>query len=74
MTIPLRYLLSQQTTAPEQHGIQPFYFTLSHNRRPADLFRTVQFPDVVPRLTSSFRLLETDFYGLAGEYWANCGA
>ncbi|KAG8905996.1 hypothetical protein FRB99_007853 [Tulasnella sp. 403] len=68
MTLPLRYLLSDQTEA-YQHRVQPYYFTLSHNREPNDLFRVAHFPDAVPRLSKSFRLLESDFYSITqGNY------
>ncbi|KAG8914318.1 hypothetical protein FRC01_004126 [Tulasnella sp. 417] len=64
MTLPLRYLLSEHTTEPHQHSVQPWYFTLSHTKRSEDLFRVIRFPDVVPRASPNFRLLDADFYSL----------
>lgn len=64
MTLPLRYLLSEHTTELGQHSVQPWYFALSHTRRSEDLFRVVRFPDVVPRQSPNFRLLDADFYGI----------
>ncbi|KAG8938859.1 hypothetical protein FRC04_007413 [Tulasnella sp. 424] len=64
MTLPLRYLLSEYTTEPGQHSVQPWYFALSHTRRSEDLFRVIRFPDVVPRQSSNFRLLDADFYSI----------
>lgn len=71
MTLPLRFLLSEKYTEIRyQHSVQPYYFTLSHNRAPADLFRSVSFPDDVPRLSKSFNIQTGDFYGLTdhGKY------
>lgn len=64
MTLPLRYLLSDHTTEPHQHSVQPWYFTLSHTKRSEDLFRAIRFPDVVPRASPKFQLLDADFYSL----------
>lgn len=64
MTLPLRYLLSEHTTEPHQHSVQPWYFALSHTKRSEDLFRAIRFPDVVPQPSPNFRLLDADFYSL----------
>lgn len=67
MTLPLRYLCATSaTTIPNQHRVYPYHFTLCHNRSTADLFRAVRVPDVVPRLSPSFRLEEGDFLSIRG--------
>lgn len=69
MTLPLKLLMSDRTTASEQYSVQPFFFSLSHNRKPADLFRTIKFPDIIPRPGPTFRLLEADFFSIVqGNY------
>lgn len=67
MTLPLRYLCSDATTLPNQHRICPYQFSLSHTRNTSDLFRPVSFPDAVPRLGPSFKLVEGDFLAMTSE-------
>ncbi|KAL0955490.1 hypothetical protein HGRIS_001730 [Hohenbuehelia grisea] len=65
MTLPMRYLLSPSTTnEPEQHSVQPYAHWFSHQRSSNVLFRAISFPDVVPRLSSTFHLAEADFFSL----------
>lgn len=65
MALPLRFLCSDSTRQQGQYRVYPFLFSLSHNREPTDLFRAVQLPDAVPRLSPTFRLEEGDFLGLS---------
>ncbi|KAG6853566.1 hypothetical protein C0991_003236 [Blastosporella zonata] len=62
MNLAFRYLLSSETTtSTEQHTLRPYGHWFSHQRSNDSLFRVIRFPDVIPRLSSTFRLLETDF-------------
>ncbi|KAI5122332.1 hypothetical protein M0805_002499 [Coniferiporia weirii] len=66
MNFAFRFLLSPNTTLSVcQHTLHPFAHWFSHQRSNAALFRAVSFPDALPRLSNSFRLLETDFLKLA---------
>ena len=63
--LALRYLVDQSTTTrPFQHEIHPYAHWFSHQRQTSPLFRSIRFPDVVPRLSSTFQLLEADFLRL----------
>lgn len=65
MTLAFRFLLSPKTTQnAEQHKIRPYAHWFSHQRTNENLFRSVSFPDVVPRLSPTFHLLEQDFLKL----------
>ncbi|OCH90566.1 N2227-domain-containing protein [Obba rivulosa] len=65
MNLAFRFLLSELTThTPYQHVIQPYSSWFSHQRTNASLFRTVPFPDVVPRCSDSLHLLPGDFLTL----------
>lgn len=61
----LRYLLNPfKTNRPLQHTIQPWAHRFSHQRRTEAMFRFVPFPDVVPRLSKRFHLIEGDFFNV----------
>ena len=65
MTLPLRFLLSQKTTTTvNEHNIRPYAHWFSHQYSNDSLFRSISFPDVVPRLSANFRLAEKDFLEL----------
>ncbi|EMD32949.1 hypothetical protein CERSUDRAFT_118375 [Gelatoporia subvermispora B] len=65
MNLAFRFLLSEKTTYMSyQHTIQPYSSWFSHQRTNATLFRTVAFPDVVPRLSRTLQLLPKDFLSL----------
>ncbi|KXN85689.1 hypothetical protein AN958_10872 [Leucoagaricus sp. SymC.cos] len=62
MTLAMRFLFSPSaTTKANEHQIQPFVHWFSHQRSNDTLFRTVSFPDVVPRFAHNFELIEDDF-------------
>lgn len=63
MTLAMRFLFSSDT-AGNEYRIQPFAHWFSHQRSNESLFRTVSFPDVVPRFTSNLELIEGDFLKL----------
>jgi len=65
MNLALRFLLSPSTTsAANEHAIHPYAHWFSHQRSADSLFRSIPFPDVVPRLSPSFKLVEKDFLTL----------
>ncbi|KAJ3509669.1 hypothetical protein NLJ89_g5094 [Agrocybe chaxingu] len=65
MTLSLRFLLSPKTTTvPNEHILRPYAHWFSHQRTNGSLFRGISFPDDVPRLSSTFRLVEEDFMKL----------
>ena len=65
MNLALRFLLSEDATqTPNQHTVQPYASWFSHQRTVDTLFRSVAFPDVVPRLNTRFSLFEGDFLTL----------
>lgn len=75
----MRYLLSPSTTQQvDQHRVRPYAHWFSHQRSSENLFRSVSFPDVVPRLGPNFHLLEQDFLQISTspaspsrpEFWA----
>ncbi|RXW25004.1 hypothetical protein EST38_g854 [Candolleomyces aberdarensis] len=62
MILAFRLLLSPDTTQEiKQHKIRPYAHWFSHQRTTENIFRSVSFPDVVPRLGPNFQLLEDDF-------------
>ncbi|KAJ2918593.1 hypothetical protein MD484_g1870, partial [Candolleomyces efflorescens] len=62
MILALRLLLSPDSTQQiGQHKIRPYAHWFSHQRSTENLFRSVSFPDVVPRLGPNLQLLEEDF-------------
>ncbi|KAF5325941.1 hypothetical protein D9611_000227 [Ephemerocybe angulata] len=65
MVLAFRFLLSAEATQKaEQHKIRPYAHWFSHQKSNENLFRSVSFPDVVPRLGPNFHLLEGDFLKL----------
>lgn len=65
MTLAFRLLLSPTTTdSPNEHNIRPYAHWFSHQRTTDSVFRSISFPDVVPRLSSNFHLIERDFLTL----------
>ncbi|TFK66051.1 N2227-domain-containing protein [Pluteus cervinus] len=65
MNLAFRFLLSPNTTTiTGQHSIRPFAHWFSHQRSNVYTFRSIAFPDVVPRLGPTFRLIEDDFLAL----------
>ncbi|KDR75537.1 hypothetical protein GALMADRAFT_140177 [Galerina marginata CBS 339.88] len=66
MTLAFRFLLSPRTTASvNEHTIRPYGHWFSHQRSNDSLFRPISFPDAVPRLSPTFRLVEEDFLKMA---------
>ncbi|KAI0669596.1 N2227-domain-containing protein [Trametes maxima] len=66
MNLAFRFLLSKKhTQQPQQHVFQPYASWFSHQRTTDSLFRSVSFPDVVPRLGDSLVLAEQDFLSLS---------
>jgi len=62
ITFALRFLLSPTTTeTPNEHVIRPYAHWFSHQRTIDSAFRSMTFPDVVPRLSCNFHLVEQDF-------------
>ncbi|KAL4249236.1 Carnosine N-methyltransferase [Abortiporus biennis] len=62
MTLGLRFLLSPKTTERiNQHKVHPYANWFSHTRANSNIFRSVSFPDVVPRRTDTLHFLEGDF-------------
>ena len=65
MTLALRFLLSPKTTnSVNQHWLRPYAHWFSHQKSNESLFRRLSFPDVIPRFTPNFHLLEQDFLTL----------
>ncbi|KAH9834161.1 N2227-like protein-domain-containing protein [Rhodofomes roseus] len=65
MNLAFRFLLSESTTEHvNQHTLQPYASWFSHQRTVDALFRSVQFPDTVPRRSTNLELAECDFLGL----------
>ena len=52
------------TSHPVQHTIHPWAHRFSNQRSAEANFRSVSIPDVVPRPSSTFRLLEQDFLNI----------
>ncbi|KAF9012622.1 N2227-like protein-domain-containing protein [Cyathus striatus] len=62
MTLAFRFLLSPETTSNvDQHKLYPYAHWFSHQRNNDNLFRSVHFPDAIPRLGRKFSLVEQDF-------------
>ncbi|KAJ7736827.1 N2227-like protein-domain-containing protein [Mycena metata] len=65
MTLALRFLFEPSTTsAVDQHLIHPYAHWFSHQRSADSLFRSISFPDAIPRLSPRFKLVEKDFLTL----------
>ncbi|KAJ7805159.1 N2227-like protein-domain-containing protein [Mycena olivaceomarginata] len=65
MNLSFRFLLDPTTTSTvDEHAIHPYAHWFSHQRSSESLFRSIHFPDVVPRLSSRFKLVEEDFFTL----------
>lgn len=63
MNLALRFLLDSATTPfANSHAVHPWAHRFSHQRSNTDLFRSVPFPDVTPRLNGRFHILEGDFF------------
>lgn len=54
-------LSESATTHTEQHTIYPYTHWFSHQRKNENTFRSISFPDEIPRLTDTFHLEEGDF-------------
>lgn len=66
MTLAFRFLLSPKATKiPNEHTVRPYAHWFSHQRTVDSVFRSIPFPDVVPRLSSNFKLVERDFLTLS---------
>ncbi|KAI0774830.1 N2227-domain-containing protein [Trametes elegans] len=66
MNLAFRFLLSEKhTNQPQKHTLQPYASWFSHQRSTDRLFRSVTFPDVLPRLGDNFVLAEQDFLSLS---------
>ncbi|KAF8182732.1 N2227-like protein-domain-containing protein [Mycena galopus ATCC 62051] len=65
MNLAFRFLLEPTTTSTvNEHALHPYAHWFSHQRSSEALFRSVRFPDVVPRLSPRFKLVEKDFLTL----------
>ncbi|KAJ7650933.1 N2227-domain-containing protein [Roridomyces roridus] len=65
MNLAFRFLLSPNTTSKiNEHTIHPYAHWFSHQRTAASVFRSITFPDAIPRLSPSFKLVEKDFLTL----------
>lgn len=65
MTLALRFLFSPKTTnSVNEHWLHPYAHWFSHQESNASLFRRISFPDVIPRFTPNFHLVEQDFLTL----------
>lgn len=65
MYLSLQFLLSPKTTTRrDQHSLRPYAHWFSHSRSYSDTYRSISFPDVIPRLSDEFRLLDADFLRL----------
>lgn len=66
MTLALRFILSPKTTGTvNEHTLRPYAHWFSHQKSNTSLFRAIKFPDVVPRFSEKFHLIEEDFLKLA---------
>ncbi|KAK2463059.1 hypothetical protein APHAL10511_004714 [Amanita phalloides] len=66
MILAFRFLVSPATTTTvNEHTIHPYAHWFSHQRSNDALFRPVHFPDVVPRTSEKFKLVEGDFLKLS---------
>ncbi|EJD08181.1 N2227-domain-containing protein [Fomitiporia mediterranea MF3/22] len=65
MNLSLRFLLSPHLTrSTSQHTLHPYAHWSSHQRTNANLFRSISFPDVLPRLSNTFKHISGDFLTL----------
>jgi len=65
MTLAFRFLLSPVTTKSTNcHSLRPYAHWFSHQRTVNSVFRSIAFPDVIPRLSSKLHLIERDFITL----------
>ncbi|KAL5531882.1 hypothetical protein ACEPAF_5445 [Sanghuangporus sanghuang] len=65
MNLSFRFLLSASYTPQiNQHAIQPYAHWFSHQRSNKNLFRSLTFPDVLPRLSSRLHHIPGDFLRL----------
>ncbi|KAL5504560.1 hypothetical protein ACEPAH_7221 [Sanghuangporus vaninii] len=65
MNLSFRFLLSPSHTPQiNHHAIQPYAHWFSHQRSNKNLFRSLTFPDVLPRLSSRFHHIPGDFLRL----------
>ncbi|KAG6889294.1 hypothetical protein C0992_005710 [Termitomyces sp. T32_za158] len=65
MNLAFRFLLSSATTTTtNEHTLRPYAHWFSHQRSNESLFRTIHFPDAIPRLSPTFHLVEGDFLTL----------
>ena len=65
MTLALRFLFSPKaTSSANEHWLRPYAYWFSHQKSNESLFRRVSFPDVIPRFTPNFHLVEQDFLTL----------
>ena len=65
MTLALRFLFSPKATSSvNEHWLRPYAYWFSHQKSNESLFRRVSFPDVIPRFTPNFHLVEQDFLTL----------
>lgn len=65
MILAFRFLLSPTTTnSLNEHVIRPYTHWFSHQLKPDSLFRSISFPDAIPRLSSNLTLAEQDFLSL----------
>ncbi|KAF8806636.1 N2227-domain-containing protein [Phlegmacium glaucopus] len=65
MTLAMRFLFSPKATkSVNEHGLYPYAHWFSHQKSSDSLFRRLPFPDVTPRFTPNFHLVEQDFLTL----------
>lgn len=65
MNLALRFLFSPKTTnSVNEHWLRPYAHWFSHQKSNESLFRRLSFPDVIPRFTPNFHLVEQDFLTL----------
>lgn len=65
MFLALRFLLSPEATSKvDQHIVHPYAYWFSHQKSTESLMRSAKFPDVIPRLSNHFHLVEGDFMDL----------
>lgn len=65
MNLAFRFLISPaHTYRKSQYTLYPFAYWFSHQRSKDSLFRSVSFPDELPRLSETFLHIEDDFLQL----------
>lgn len=65
MSLALNFVLSPESTEHvNQHRISPFSHWWSHQRSSSNTFREITFPDVLPRRSTNWIIVEGDFLGL----------